>query len=188
MSVNSKMTAIADKIRALLGISGTMGLDAMATNLGTEQTNVTNAFTAVGNKGGTVPTSKVSGNLAAAINSIQVGSAAQIKTGTTRFYSGYLGVECGFKPDVVIFDKGEYYSSGSYGRVYYTAAIAFNSSNLLYGPTLLTNAYNYKFYTFYTPTQHDTGMYCDLYGTNSSWGESKISSGVTFNYTAIKYT
>lgn len=33
MSVNSKMTAIADKIRALLGLSGTMGLDAMATNL-----------------------------------------------------------------------------------------------------------------------------------------------------------
>lgn len=33
MSVNSKMTAIADKIRTLLGLSGTMGLDAMATNL-----------------------------------------------------------------------------------------------------------------------------------------------------------
>ena len=35
MSVNSKMTAIADKIRTLLGISGTMGLDAMSDNLGT---------------------------------------------------------------------------------------------------------------------------------------------------------
>lgn len=35
MSVNSKMTAIADKIRALLGISGKIGLDAMADNLGT---------------------------------------------------------------------------------------------------------------------------------------------------------
>ena len=34
MSVNSKMTAIADKIRALLGITGAMGMDAMATNLG----------------------------------------------------------------------------------------------------------------------------------------------------------
>ncbi len=33
MSVNSKMTAIADRIRTLLGLSGTMGLDAMATNL-----------------------------------------------------------------------------------------------------------------------------------------------------------
>ena len=33
MSVSSAMTAIADKIRTLLGMTGTMGLDAMATNL-----------------------------------------------------------------------------------------------------------------------------------------------------------
>ena len=40
MSVNSKMTAIADKIRALLGITGAMGMDAMATNLGNAVTEV----------------------------------------------------------------------------------------------------------------------------------------------------
>lgn len=34
MSVKAKMTAIADEIRELSGISGAMGLDAMATNLG----------------------------------------------------------------------------------------------------------------------------------------------------------
>ena len=34
MSVNSKMTAIADEIRELSGTTGTMGLDAMATNVG----------------------------------------------------------------------------------------------------------------------------------------------------------
>ena len=33
MSVNSKMTAIADEIRELSGANGTMGLDAMASNL-----------------------------------------------------------------------------------------------------------------------------------------------------------
>ena len=33
MSVNSKMTAIADEIRELSGTTGTMGLDAMADNL-----------------------------------------------------------------------------------------------------------------------------------------------------------
>lgn len=33
MSVNSKMTAIADKVRSLLGLTGTMGLDAMSANL-----------------------------------------------------------------------------------------------------------------------------------------------------------
>lgn len=40
MSVNSAMTAIADKIRTLLGISGTMGLDKMSTNLQTAVTTV----------------------------------------------------------------------------------------------------------------------------------------------------
>lgn len=38
MSVNSKMTAIAEKIRSLLGISGKLGLDAMDSNLGTAVT------------------------------------------------------------------------------------------------------------------------------------------------------
>ena len=40
MSVSSKMTAIANKVRAILGISGTMGLDAMATNLNEVETEV----------------------------------------------------------------------------------------------------------------------------------------------------
>lgn len=35
MALNSKMTAIADKVRSLLGVSDKMGLDDMATNLGT---------------------------------------------------------------------------------------------------------------------------------------------------------
>lgn len=40
MSVATKMTAIADKIRNLLGITGTMGLDSMASNLGTVNAEV----------------------------------------------------------------------------------------------------------------------------------------------------
>lgn len=116
------------------------------------------------------------------------GAAVQVKTGTTSFQSGYLIVDCGFKPDVVVFDKGEYYSSSSYGSVYYTAAIDLTDTRVLYGPTLLTNSSQYKFYTFYTPEATDSGMVCALYGTSSSWGETGISSGVTFNYTAYKFT
>lgn len=40
MSVKSKMTAIADKIRTLLGITGDMGMDAMASNIGKAQEEV----------------------------------------------------------------------------------------------------------------------------------------------------
>lgn len=40
MSVNSKMTAIADEIRTLSGTTGTMGLDAMASNVSTANDEV----------------------------------------------------------------------------------------------------------------------------------------------------
>lgn len=40
MSVQSKMTAIANKIRTLLGLTGTMNLDAMVTNLDNAQGEV----------------------------------------------------------------------------------------------------------------------------------------------------
>lgn len=40
MSVNSKMTAIADEIRTLTGVTGTMGLDDMATHVGEANSEV----------------------------------------------------------------------------------------------------------------------------------------------------
>lgn len=45
MSVNSKMTAIADEIRELSGTTGTMGLDAMASTLNVENTNFASNLT-----------------------------------------------------------------------------------------------------------------------------------------------
>jgi hypothetical protein len=73
MSVNSKMTAVADQIRGLLGLTGAMGLDAMAANLETEKTNITNALTALAEKGVTVPAGANSGNLAGLIAAIEAG-------------------------------------------------------------------------------------------------------------------
>ena len=69
---------------------------------------VSNAFTAVGNKGGTVPSSKVSGNLATAIQSIPSGVAVQRKSGTVVTDSnGEATVVCGFKPDLVYIHLNE---------------------------------------------------------------------------------
>lgn len=48
MSVATKMTAIADKIRNLLGITGAMGLDSMASNLGEVETEVDNQAELIG--------------------------------------------------------------------------------------------------------------------------------------------
>lgn len=61
---------MADKIRILNGVDGKLTTAQMDSNLEVANTNIENAFTAVGNKGGTVPQSKVSGSLENAINSI----------------------------------------------------------------------------------------------------------------------
>ena len=107
MSINTAMTSIADRIRGLLGLTGTMGLDAIASNLAVEQANISDAFAAVSSKGGTVPDSQASGNLAAAIGTIPTGAAVQRKSGTfTTNTGGDSTVECGFQPDLVYLQFG----------------------------------------------------------------------------------
>ena len=90
MSVNSKMTAIADQIRALLGLTGTMGLDEMATHLGTEQSNVTAALAAIAGKGVTVPDGSNSDSLASLIAAIEAGggggTAVAVSMKDVNFY------------------------------------------------------------------------------------------------------
>lgn len=80
MSVNTKMTAIADKIRSLRGVSGTMGLDAMATHLGNEITGLNAALAALTEKGVTVPDGTKVDGLAALIAG--VGSSPETCTVT----------------------------------------------------------------------------------------------------------
>lgn len=189
--VNEKMTAIADKIRSLLGITGKMGLDAMATNLGTEQTDVENAFTAIGNKGGTVPSSKVSGNLATAINSIPAGVTVKRKTGkfTTRT-NGTATVNVGFQPDLVFVTLNEttYGDGGGYNQ----------SVTLLFDELPDTGYCNSLMWT--NDNEGNATYLCDMWGKQTSngfqfWFEwihitdfEKYSEAYTFHYVAIKYT
>lgn len=184
--VNTKMTAIADKIRSILGITGKMGLDAMASNLNTEQSNIAAAFASVEAKGGTVPDAQISGNLANAISSIPDkpdGVTVQKKTGTftTNRTSGEATVNCGFKPDVVYITLNETYQSkplvgavdfGSLGKD--NAYIALWSSN--------------QTYILWTITVNRTssGFSIDSYVYTNDWNSSVQQK--TFNYSAVKYT
>ena len=183
MSVNSKMTAIADKIRSFLGISGAMGLDAMATNLGTEQTNVTNAFTAVGNMGGTVPSSKVSGNLASAINSIPKGVTIQRKTGTLKTNtSGTASVNCGFKPDLVVIN------GGSTSGVYYFVGAAFYEGNVSkISLTIMPSNTTSYVMTLLETTQTYNGFSVTAKNLNPSFVTSNDTNR-SLPYIALKYT
>ena len=116
MSINNKMTTIADKIRGLIGSSEKMGLDAMATNLDIEKNHIDAALNAVANRGVVIPNGSNSGNLSGLINSI--GSASVIKKeGTFKCQYGetqyvpypleelkdyHIDVNIGFKPDLLI--------------------------------------------------------------------------------------
>ena len=183
MSINTKMTAIADRIRALLGLSGTMGLDAMATNLATEQTNVNNAFTAVNSKGGAVPSSKVSGNLATAINSIPTGVTVQRKSGTfTTDSSGNATVTCGFKPDLVVLHHSEGSSSGTTS---YSCAAAFAEDTRKSIIKLALLSKTVEYYEITVP-RSDTGFYIGVVGYLGDWSE--VIEEITFSYVAVKYT
>lgn len=73
MSVNSKMTAIANATRALDGSTAAMTLDGIASKLGVEKTNVEAALAAIAEKGVTVPDGSTSDALASLIASIEAG-------------------------------------------------------------------------------------------------------------------
>ena len=75
MSVNSEMTAIADLIRGLRGVSGKMGLDAMKGHLQDEQDGLDSALAALTEKGVTVPDGTKVDGLAALIAAIETGSS-----------------------------------------------------------------------------------------------------------------
>lgn len=189
--VNTKMTAIADKIRSLLGITEKMGLDAMATNLGTEQTNIQNAFTAVGNKGGTVPSSKVSGNLVNAIASIPEGGTVQKKTGTftTDKNGSDVSVSCGFVPDIVIIkqpnkytESGKEYVNDMCANLTDTTSTKKAALYSIYGE--LYSTYKFVFGYIWKTTN---GFKVNYFADQSLNGDYSYISR-TFNYTAIKYT
>lgn len=181
MSVNSKMTAIADLIRALLGLSGTLGLDAMATNLGTEQTNISNAFSAVNSKGGTVPSSKVSGNLATAINSIPTGVTVQRKTGTFTTSGSSFAVDVGFRPDLVLLHAGE--DDGGDNKMHTAAAFYEDTRDIVAVQAQLAS--NNGFYMFYIlPT--DYGFSGNAWKVDNNWSWNEFSTQIS--YVAVKYT
>ena len=145
---------------------------------------VSDAFTAIGNKGGTVPSSKVSGNLATAINSIPAGSSVQSKKGTfTTNNSGQATVtNLGFQPDLIYISLTDYW--GDEG----SACLCFA---LQYYPSLTCTTIGagkdgmFEFYA--TPNSNGFSMeVLDL-----GWGydtSEPYATNTTFEYVALKYT
>lgn len=184
MSLNTILAAIAGKIRGIRGTSGTLSLEAMDSALGSVQTDIANAFSAVSAKGGTVPTSKTSGNLQSAIASIAVGVNVQRKSGSfTTNNSGDATVNCGFQPDMV-YIKGETVTEDGVTNVYSMCMVFSEESRSGSKDTIMWASDGIvDFVWTRTPTGFTVG--CGKF----SW-EFVVSvlSRKSFNYVAIKYT
>lgn len=142
-----------------------------------------NAFAAVGNKGGTVPASKVSSNLADAINSISSGVTVQVKTGTVTGVSGTAKtVNLGFKPDAVFFTGTEPYSNS---KVH--AGVAFTEANVTSVGTFFAPPSTSYVYSSLTVGQTSTGFTVKGVRINTSFQTSNESNRY-LSYIAIKYT
>ena len=143
MSVNSKMSAIADKIRSLLGLTGTMGLDAMATNLATANTHVADALAALVEKE-VDTTGKGLADLAALIAAIESGGGL-LHTSTfcmseDTVVHGAFYHNAGFAPDFVIVIPA-YSTITTYAEGRTQCAIFISNPNLGSSDTQINLAY-----------------------------------------------
>lgn len=152
--------------------------------------NVSNAFTAIGNKGGTVPSSKISGNLVTAINSIPEGVTVQRKTGTFKTSSNRntkVTVNCGFQPDIVIVLLKINDSSGTWGgTVEGNICVAFSELTTYDDGLNVCSDEDGGLYEAMM-SRSTSGFTILLRAYTSSWGTKSIANE-TFNYVAIKYT
>lgn len=185
MGVQAKMTAIADKIRLLLGISGAMGLDAMAENLETEHSNVSGAFAAIEARGGSVPELQISGNLAEAIQSIPEGATIQRASGTVNAGRREVTVNCGFQPDIVVINGFDY--NTDYGEYQLQMCFCFSEKANNNQYMVLTCNDNWPLIEAVI-RQTTTGfILSEFTGYDVNWDDNIVTSA-NYSYVAIKYT
>ena len=144
---------------------------------------VSDAFTAIGNKGGTVPTSKVSGNLASAINSIPAGVDVKITSGTFTPSSGIATVSCGFQPDLVYITQGYNYSHDSKT---WTVSAAFAFNQVSSGEVYTTCWNEDDNITDFFANRTTNGFSIEAVVYDDSWDPSAYDGD--FDYIAVKFT
>lgn len=207
MSVKSKMTAIADKIRALLGLSDTMGLDAMATNLETVQDEVEIQDELIsriagvlagkaGGGNGIVPsgtktitengTHDVTQYASAEANVSTDGVIVQRVSGSCVSPAVFQSttVDVGFKPDIVTFPDYGVITGNTIENTTSSATAFFAESNN-YNKWMQTHGSESGVVYQITVKQGENGF--TLSGVDDYATGTRVD-GKTINYVAIKYT
>ena len=197
MSVNSKMTAIADKVRTLLGISGKLGLDAMSTNLGTavnacdtQADLIAQIKTALEEKAGggvklpTLTNPGTSADLAEgkqlidASGNVVTGVMSKgfvVKSGTTTsgtINTGLSGIEAFF-----IYKESQ--TATGLIHLHYTKA----ATSRMYASAWSTNTYGTKTITNGTGGVSVSGGTLTISATQAAQGA--LTSGVTYKWVAV---
>lgn len=185
MSIQSKMTAIADRLRALSGVTEALTLDGMASALSGQQTQAANAFSAVADMGGTVPVAQLPSTLPDAIRTIPTGVAVQRKSGTfTTSTSGTATVSCGFKPDLVVVKVGKATQMDTNQN---DPAFGFAESGVTTLSITSISKNSSYIYMNTVCTQSSAGFSVTMTNISSSFATAKVSR-TTFSYIAVKYT
>lgn len=189
------LTGIADKIRPLLGLTGTMTPEQMQTNLDTEASNITAALAALTEKGVEVPEGANSNALAGLIAAIEAGGSCDMYTLVTfeeETLSYTVNHNLGSIPShfaAIIVDSGETTVSNIAG-----GGIASWYSNELFGRRIFNNTSRSG--TSLTTTRFDAGginkgsiITADestLTISISEYGGYKFSAGATYLMVVIK--
>jgi hypothetical protein len=106
MSFSSKMTAIASKIRGLLGISEAMGMDAMAQNLDRVQSEVDSQAALLNYAIDAIQNKAAGGNSGGMVQPLTVTPSEEKQTFTPNGFDGYAPVIIEAIPDSYVQPSG----------------------------------------------------------------------------------
>lgn len=155
--------------------------------------NIAAAYTAIGQKGGTLPSAQVSSQLAAAVDSIPKFIPVQrVEKSFTVAYDSdwYSYIDCGFRPDIILFTDFQYVSASNH-NVTYQAAFVFSEveQNFIMCADAWKRVGENGWLRYILEVyQTDTGfkMYSfGYYDTDNNWVNP---AGEIYHYIAIKYT
>lgn len=187
MSIKTKMTAIADKLRAMLGTTDSLSLDGMAASLDTQAAQVAASFSAVAEKGGTVPVSQLASTLPDAIRTIPSGVQVQTASGSFTTTSKGVGtINCDFQPDLIVIYITTMTSDGTNYENNLSLAIAerkqtsYTLNNLVWYDS--DNLMEVELTSL-----SGSGATLLLAGYDASWNYG-YASRKTFSWKAVKYT
>lgn len=190
MSVNSKMTAIANKLRAIIYGTDKLSLDDMDSRLDMILNAVVNCWYAVTEKGGTLPNGNdVTGEgyevykLPDAIKSIPSGVTVQRKRGTfTTNYNGQAYVyNLGFTPDIIAIYGG---FAGNYPSSVAACYEYIDGSTVSISVPSASDQY---IFTVLEITRNSNGFSVSAINLALDFSQSNDVNR-TFQYEAIKYT